>query len=135
MIEVSRANRRARCAALRGLRGRTAERLAEGYLAAQGLEVIARNFRCRLGELDLVCLDAGELVVVEVRQRSRGDFGGALASVTAAKRRRIVRAAALFLMRSAAAHNAPVRFDVVGIQGRPEAAYELIWIKAAFCAA
>jgi len=134
MIEASRIDRRARCAAQRALRGRAAERLAEGYLATQGLKVIARNFRCRLGELDLVCLDAGVVVVVEVRQRSCADFGGALASVTAAKRRRIVRAAALFLMRSAASRDAPLRFDVVGIQGRPEAAYELIWIKAAFCA-
>lgn len=113
-------------------RGAYAERLAERYLAAQGLKVIARNFRCRLGELDLVCTDGGVLVIVEVRQRSRGEFGGALGSITPAKRRRIVRAAKVFLSRSRTLSASRVRFDVVGVEGRPDAPHELHWIKGAF---
>lgn len=113
-------------------RGYAAERLAERYLAARGLTIVARNFRCRLGELDLVCLDAGELVVVEVRQRATRDFGGALASVTAAKRRRIIRAAAVFLSRFGRWRAHAVRFDVLGVEGRIDAEPEIIWLKAAF---
>ncbi|NNM61924.1 MAG: YraN family protein, partial [Steroidobacteraceae bacterium] len=90
------------------------------------------NFRCRLGELDLVCADGPVLVVVEVRQRSDERFGGALASVTAAKRRRILRATALLLQRSRHWRDATVRFDVVGIQGRPDAGAEIRWIRDAF---
>ncbi len=117
---------------LRLARGIDAERLAERHLAAQGLDVIARNFRCRLGELDLVCGDGSVLVFVEVRQRSRGDYGGALGSVTHLKRRRIIRAAQVFLLRSRALRAWPVRFDVVAVQGHPGGAHELQWIKGAF---
>ncbi|HVC01044.1 MAG TPA: YraN family protein [Steroidobacteraceae bacterium] len=113
-------------------RGAAAERLAAAFLEARGLAVLLRNFRCRQGELDLVCADAGFLVVVEVRQRSGTRFGGALASVTAAKRRRIMRATAVLLLRTRRWRYACVRFDVVGIQGRPDAAPEIIWIKDAF---
>ncbi len=113
-------------------RGYAAERLAERYLAARRVTVIARNFRCRLGELDLICLDAGELVIVEVRQRATRDFGGAVASVTAAKRRRITRAAKAFLSRSDRWRSHPVRFDVLAIEGRTDARPEIIWLKAAF---
>lgn len=112
--------------------GEAAERLAERYLAARGLDLVARNFRCRFGELDLVCLDADVLVIVEVRQRARRDFGGALASVTAAKRRKIIRAAKIFLSRHGQWRAHRVRFDVIGVQGRADAAQDVIWIKAAF---
>ena len=112
--------------------GIAAERVAEDYLAAHGLTVIARNFRCRLGELDLVCADAGVLAVVEVRLRSSARCGGALASVTAAKRRRIARATAVFLLGRRAWRDAPVRFDVVGLERRPDARYEIVWVRGAF---
>lgn len=113
-------------------RGAAAERFAAAFLETRGLSVLMRNFRCRQGELDLICADAGVLVVVEVRQRSGTRFGGALASVTAAKRRRIVRATAVLLLRARRWRTACVRFDVLGIQGQPEAAPEIIWIKDAF---
>jgi putative endonuclease len=119
-------------AAARRARGIEAERLAAAHLQARGLVVIARNFRCRLGELDLVCADGGVLVVVEVRQRSSRRFGGALASLTPAKRRRIARAAGVFVLAAPAWRRAPVRSDVVAIEGRPEAAHEILWIQNAF---
>ena len=66
------------------LRGSAAEGIAAEYLEARGIAVLARNVRCKAGELDLVCLDGGVLVIIEVRQRSGHEFGGALASVTGA---------------------------------------------------
>lgn len=113
-------------------RGFASEQLAADHLCAKGLVIIARNFRCRVGELDLVCLDAGVLAVIEVRQRSRRDFGGALASVTRSKQRKIIRATACFLQRHAGWRTRFLRFDVVGLQGIPGAAPEVIWIKDAF---
>jgi putative endonuclease len=113
-------------------RGAAAEALASEYLQAQGLIVIARNLRCKAGELDLVCLDGEVLVIIEVRQRSRADFGGALASVTWRKQRRLVRAAQFYWQRQAEWRTRMLRFDVVALQGAPDAAPEITWIKDAF---
>ena len=117
---------------LRRQRGRDAEALAAEYLSARGLEVLARNIRCKGGELDLLCRDGEVLVVVEVRQRSRHDYGGALASVTWRKRRKIIRATRYLLKTAPRWRNALLRFDVIGLQGLPERAPELEWVKDAF---
>ena len=106
--------------------GDLAEGLAARFLEQQGLKVLTRNFRCRGGEIDLICRDGSSLVFVEVRQRSRADFGGAGASITAAKRRRIVLAASHYLQRFAAPP--PCRFDVVVIEAPPA----VQWLRAAF---
>jgi putative endonuclease len=92
-------------------RGAASEQLAAGYLEARGLIVIERNLRCKSGELDLLCLDGAVLVIVEVRQRSRMDFGGALASLSARKQRKIARAARFFLQRQPRWRDHPVRKD------------------------
>jgi putative endonuclease len=116
----------------RAQHGLAAERLAAEFLQAQGLEVLARNVRCKAGELDLVCLDGDLLAMVEVRQRLRADFGGALASVNPRKQRKIIRAAGFFLQRHAAWRRHAVRFDVVGIDGLPNGTHSIVWIKDAF---
>jgi putative endonuclease len=113
-------------------RGEAAERLAERHLLAAGLRVIARNYRCRAGELDLICAERGTLVVVEVRQRSGRDFGGPLASVGRLKQRRIMLTTEFFRMHSRQWTLRPVRFDVVAVLGSPDTEHELIWIKDAF---
>ncbi len=113
-------------------RGAASERLAAAHLQAHGLQVLAHNLRCRLGELDLVCLDGAVLAIVEVRQRGRADFGGALASVTPRKQRKIIRAARFFLQRKAEWRAYPIRFDVLGLQGLPGGANRIAWIKDAF---
>ena len=69
-----------------GVTGARAEALAARYLIAQGLAIVARNFRTRFGEIDLIARDRGVLVFVEVRMRRSRRFGGAIASITAAKR-------------------------------------------------
>ena len=112
-------------------RGASAEALAADYLVARGLRVLARNLRCRLGELDLVCLDADTLVIVEVRHRGRGDFGGALASVTRLKQQKLIRAALFHWQRTPAWHPRRLRFDVVALQGCA-AAPAVEWVKDAF---
>jgi putative endonuclease len=113
-------------------RGTASEHLAADYLQARGLVVLARNVRCRAGELDLVCLDGGVLAIVEVRQRMRIDFGGALASVTWRKQRKIVRTTQFFLQRKAEWRRHVMRFDVLAVQGVPDGAHRIVWIKDAF---
>ena len=99
--------------------GRAAEDAAAALLAAKGLKVVARTFRAKVGELDLVARDGGEIVFVEVRSRGSAGFGGAAASIQAPKRRRLVRAAQLWIQ--ARGWTGPCRFDVVAIdEGRAE---------------
>ena len=116
----------------RSERGAAAELLAAQYLQARGLKILARNLRCKAGELDLVCLDGGLLAVVEVRQRESPEYGGALGSVTWAKQRKIVRAAQYFLGREKHWRNFATRFDVLAIEGLPDGAHRIEWIKDAF---
>jgi putative endonuclease len=116
----------------RRLAGGAAEELAARYLQSQGLELLARNVRCKVGEIDLVCGDGKFLVLVEVRQRTRRHFGGALGSVTLRKQRKIIRATR-FLLRAFPRWRAyPLRFDVIAVEGPPGGACGLEWIKDAF---
>jgi putative endonuclease len=116
----------------RQLRGKAAENLAVAYLKAQGLAVLARNLRCKGGELDILCRDGTVLVVVEVRQRSSAQFGGALASVTRQKQRRIIHATRFHLQRHDDWRRCVLRFDVIGLDGLPDGTHRLDWVKDAF---
>jgi putative endonuclease len=107
-------------------RGREAEKQAARHLESHGLCIVERNFRIRGGEIDLICRDGKTLVFVEVRLRSRSDFGGAAASITAGKRRRIVLAAQHYLLGKA---DCDCRFDCILIDGE-----KLEWLKNAFAA-
>jgi putative endonuclease len=112
-------------------RGEAAERAALEYLERRGLALLARNYRCRLGEVDLVMREGSTLVFVEVRARADARHGGAAASVGPDKQRRLVLAARHYLMTHPRAAALPARFDVVAISGRHgENAPE--WIRAAF---
>ena len=110
---------------LKSLLGQTAESHAAALLKTHGLKLLARNWRCRFGEIDLVMQDGPTLVFVEVRLRSRSDFGGAAASVTPAKQKRLLAAARQYL--GTLKTLPPCRFDVVALSGNapPE------WIKNA----
>ena len=70
--------------------------------------------------------------MIEVRQRAHGQFGGALASVTRAKQRKILRAARHVLQTSRELSRRLMRFDVIGVEGLPEGDHEISWIKDAF---
>ena len=117
--------------------GAAAETRAAGFLEAHGLVVLARNLRCKAGELDLVCLDGDVLVIVEVRHRTRTEFGGACASVSADKQRKVIRATRFFWQRQPAWRSRLLRFDVVALHGRPVAGAtpQIEWIRDAFRAA
>ena len=95
-------------------RGAAAEALAAEFLEARGLTIMARNYRCRGGEIDLIARDGDTLIFVEVRLRSDPAFGGAAESITAAKRRRLSFAAAHYLSRlSQPSREPPCRFDAI----------------------
>lgn len=111
--------------------GKLAEALAACFLERHGLVVLARNFRCRGGEIDLVCRDRKSLVFVEVRLRRNAAYGGAGASVTVSKQRRIVLAAQHYLAAHARAES-DCRFDCVLLDGLSEANIE--WVRDAFAA-
>lgn len=110
------------------VRGADAEDAALALLQRAGLKLLARNFHCRGGELDLVMLEGDALIVVEVRARTHPGFAGAAESVDARKQARIVLATQLFLAAHPQHARRALRFDVVAFDGRggPD------WIKAAF---
>lgn len=102
------------------------EQLARKYLLAQGLTEVARNYRCRYGELDLIMRDRQSLVIVEVRYRQSAVFGSAAESITVRKQSRIIAATQCYL--AANPVNDAIRFDVVAVTGNNR----LEWIKNAF---
>lgn len=112
--------------------GAAAEQLAARYLEIRGLKILGRNLRCKLGELDLVALDGGVLAVIEVRQRAGQKFGGARASVTWQKQRKLIHTTQFFLKREARWRRLAIRFDVLAIEGLPNGAHRIDWLKDAF---
>jgi len=94
--------------------GAAGEERACAFLQKRGLRIVARNYRQRCGEIDLVALDGKTLVFVEVKQRATGAFGGPLAAVTPAKQRRIAQTAALYVAGKRLKFDS-IRFDVVCI--------------------
>jgi putative endonuclease len=105
-------------------------------LEAAGLQLLTRNYRCRAGELDLVMIDAASqvLVLVEVRSRSRSDFGIAAATISADKQRRCSLAARHLLLARRELRRLRARFDVIAIDPPAQAGGEPVvtWIRNAF---
>ncbi|KTC80912.1 putative endonuclease distantly related to archaeal Holliday junction resolvase [Legionella cherrii] len=110
-------------------KGRIAEEKALAYLKTQGLKLITQNYRCRLGEIDLIMRDKEALVFIEVRSRISTQFGGGIASVTYAKRQKIIKTATLFMLEHQKYDQFALRFDVIGIDGKSAS---INWIKDAF---
>lgn len=95
--------------------GDAGEEQALLHLQQAGLQLVQRSFLCKGGEIDLIMQDKASLVFVEVRTRASLQFGGALASVTPAKQRRMVHAAQVYLKNL---KTLPAcRFDLVAIDG------------------
>lgn len=113
--------------------GRRGEQLAAEYLQQQGLAVLARNWRCGEGELDIVATDgAATVVFCEVKTRSGTGFGTPLEAVTRGKRRRIRRLAFLWLTSVKPRTFTISRFDVIGILLRDGAAPSIEHVAEAF---
>lgn len=107
--------------------GEAAEQLAVDYLSRRGLKLVTRNFRCKVGEIDLVMREKHTLVFVEVRYRQSDDYGSALESITPSKQRKLLAAANLYLQKNQI--DQACRFDVVAING--SANKRTTWIKDA----
>lgn len=108
--------------------GDRAEALAAKYLLERGLRIIETNYRCRQGEIDLICREGKTLVFVEVRLRRNGAFGGAAESITATKRWRLIQAARHYL--GSLGETPPCRFDVILLKELHTTGVE--WIQDAF---
>ncbi|MDP3705279.1 MAG: YraN family protein [Legionellaceae bacterium] len=109
--------------------GFRAEEYARDYLTQQGLVWRASNYRCRLGEIDLIMQDGVYLVFVEVRSRRSSSHGNALESITFSKQQKLIKTANLYLLSNKLHEKYPTRFDVISLQGQPP---EVSWIKNAF---
>ena len=109
--------------------GQDAERHALEHLQQQGLRLLAQNWLCKRGELDLVMLDGDTVVFVEVRYRKNTQWGGALDSIDERKRQKLIFAAQYFLQRESRWANAPCRFDVIAIDSNLD---QLNWLQNAF---
>ena len=106
--------------------GKAGEDRAVALLRATGFVIVERNYRCPLGEIDVVARDGDLLVFVEIRTRSRADLGSALETVSVAKQRRIAQVAEHYLV-TRKPKAAGFRFDVIG-----ETAGQVVHIRDAF---
>jgi putative endonuclease len=111
--------------------GEHAEREAERFLMDQGLQLRERNYRCKLGEIDLIMGDGSSCVFVEVRYRKQLRFGSPAETVNHGKQTRLQRAAQHFLQSKGLLDKIPCRFDVVSIAGS-SGDRKIDWIKNAF---
>ena len=113
--------------------GFAAESAALDHLMTRGLRQVARNFRTKFGEIDLIMIEGQVLVFVEVRLRRSTAFGTGADTVTPAKQRRLIRAAKIYVARH---HHLGLpscsRFDVVSVT-QPNCTWAFDWIRDAFC--
>ena len=110
-------------------KGSEAENQACNYLQQQGLDLVARNYHCRQGEIDLIMNDNGTTVFVEVRYRKNAIYGDAKESITIKKQEKIRTTALNYLQKHS--HNNNARFDVIAITGEGSR-QEFEWIQNAF---
>jgi putative endonuclease len=115
-----------------GSLGRSAEERAFRFLCRQGLTPVARNFRTRGGEIDLVMIDGPCLAFIEVRARGKGSFVDACLTVDGRKQAKLIRTAGLFLARHPVFRHHPCRFDVVGVCHDADGNTAVDWMRDAF---
>jgi putative endonuclease len=117
-------------------KGQYYEIQAARLLQQAGLELLERNYRCKLGEIDIICRDGPDIVFVEVRCRHNRRFASAAASVTISKQRKLVRTALFYLQRKGWSNDRACRFDVVAISKSTNSKTaendEIQWLKNAF---
>ncbi|VAX10240.1 UPF0102 protein YraN [hydrothermal vent metagenome] len=110
--------------------GTKAEIIALAHLEQQGLRHVASNYRCRMGEIDLIMQDGTVLVFAEVRYRNSTNFGSAAESVTPAKQQRIINTANHYLQSRHKRKPPPCRFDMIAIVGKE--LQDIQWLQDAF---
>jgi putative endonuclease len=109
--------------------GQMAEDKACDYLLKKGLKLVTRNYRCRLGEIDLIMIDKHNLVFVEVRYRKPSRFGDAAETVNYHKQQKLIKAATHYIQYKSV--SMACRFDVISMMPRGEE-LDIEWIKDAF---
>ena len=115
-------------------KGKAAEDIACGYLEKNGLRLIDKNFHSRYGEIDLIMQHQEVLVFIEVRYRKNQDYGGATASITPAKQKKIHKTALYFMQLKGREFNA--RIDVIAMSDNnspfDDESLNIEWIQNAF---
>ncbi|MNJ41507.1 hypothetical protein D3C77_364330 [compost metagenome] len=112
--------------------GKKAEEFAANHLLAQGYRIIATNWYCRSGELDIIAKHLSQLVIVEVRSKREGSvYGTALEAITPSKIKQVRNTAAYYLHQSGNS-NADIRFDVIAVTMNVDGTYHINHIEAAF---
>ena len=109
--------------------GKQAEDIAAKYLQSQGYKIVARNYRCKGGEIDLICSCDKMLVFVEVRHRTSSHFGSGADTVSTNKQRKITLAANIYLLEKYGDRPPACRFDVISTDGPT---FKIDWLKNAF---
>lgn len=112
--------------------GQHAEDIAAEFLRTRGVVILERNYRRRLGELDIIARDGDVLIIAEVRMRASDRFGGAAASVNGRKQQRVVRAAAQLLQQRKDFSHLRVRFDVLAVSETVAGSPTVQWLQHAF---
>jgi putative endonuclease len=105
--------------------GRIGEAAAVAHLEARGYRILQRNFRCPLGEIDLVAWQGAATVFVEVKTRSSEDYGPPFEAITRLKQRRLTRLAAYYL-KGTQRLDRPARFDAVSVTVRRDGRIEAV---------
>ncbi len=103
------------------------EEIASLYLQQQGYKILEKNYRCKLGEIDVIGLDKDTIVFIEVKYRKKDTYGHPFFAVTAKKQKTIYQVASYYLREKKLSENNNYRFDVVGILGE-----EIQLLKNAF---
>lgn len=109
--------------------GHSAEEKACRHLTKHGLKLVERNFRCKLGEIDLIMRDTQHLVFVEVRARNNTQYGNSAESVTTQKQKKLIKAALFYLQTKQLIETTACRFDIVAFDLQSQ---QLDWIQDAF---
>jgi putative endonuclease len=112
--------------------GQLAEDIAAEFLRARGLQILERNYRRRLGEIDIIARDGDVLIIAEVRTRASNRYGGAAASVDGRKQQRLVRAAGQLLQQRKDFAHLRARFDVLVVSEIGAASPKVDWLQHAF---
>lgn len=113
------------------VRGRDAEQLAEQYLLSKGFSIVARNFKCRQGEIDLIATNGQILHFIEVKGRWTDKMGRPLDQINRHKMKRIARAAQMYLYKNSKFMRFRLFFSVLGVDGKDDPP-RISWVPNAF---
>jgi len=116
---------------VRTIKGRQAEDLAYEFLTQQGLTLLTRNYRCRMGEIDLIMREGNITVFVEVRSRGNNRFMDTVESIDSGKRAHIIATSQDYLQNQKRADKDVCRYDIVLLTG-PAGSEQIEWLKNAF---